>query len=82
MTRRNYNQRKRQFQYNVNQNQNTNLSLPGSVGIKNIKNRRAKYWHIKINKAISQFKNVEVKHRGRVVRRVVVRGKSIYPTER
>ena len=37
---------------------------------------------IKINKLLPQFKNAEVKKNRRVVREMVVRGKSIFPPSR
>ena len=37
---------------------------------------------IKLKKILGEFKNVQVKHRGTVVRKMTVRCKSIFPAEK
>ena len=49
------------------------------IGNKNILNRRIRNIYITIKNNLSQFKNVQVKHRDRMVREMVVRCKTIYP---
>ena len=52
------------------------------IRVKNIENWRIRNKYIKIRKIINQFKNTQVKHKGRVVRRMTVRCKSIYPAKK
>ena len=54
------------------------MRLP-RMGVKNIENRRIRNRRYKIKRILAQPKNVEVKHNGRVVRRMVVRRSTIYP---
>ena len=57
------------------------MRLP-RMGVKNIENRRIRNRRYKIKRILAQPKNVEVKHNGRVVRRMVVRRSTIYPGSR
>ena len=57
------------------------MRLP-RMGVKNIENRRIIIRRYKIKRILAQPKNVEVKHNGRVVRRMVVRRSTIYPGSR
>ena len=57
------------------------LRLP-AMGVKNIENRRVRNRHFKIERMMTQPKNIEVKQNGRVVRRMVVRKSTIYPGTR
>ena len=54
------------------------MRLP-RMGVKNIENRRIRNRRYKTKRILAQPKNVEVKHNGRVVRRMVVRRSTIYP---
>ena len=49
------------------------------MGVKKIENRRVRNRRFKIKKMMEQPRIVEVKQNGRVVRRMVVRRKTIYP---
>lgn len=60
------------------QRQKQFLANQRSIGNKNIKNWRIRKRNIKIKTVIQQFKNIEVKHGGRVLRNMVVRRKTIY----
>ena len=57
------------------------MRLP-RMGVKNIENRRIRNRRYKTKRILAQPKNVEVKHNGRVVRRMVVRRSTIYPGSR
>ena len=65
--KQNYYQWREQFQSNQR-----------PIGNKNILNRRIWIRDVKIKKILPQFKNVEVKHRGRVDRRMIVMRETIY----
>ena len=54
----------------------------GGVGVKNIENLRRRNKDIKIKRLLPQNKNIEVKHRGRLVRRMTVRRQAIFPATR
>ena len=49
------------------------------MGAKNIENRRVRNRRFKTKRMMEQPRNVEVKQNGRVIRRMVVRRKAIYP---
>ena len=49
------------------------------MGVKNIENRRVRNRRFKTKRMMEQPRNVEVKQNGRVIRRMVVRRKAIYP---
>ena len=51
----------------------------GGIGVKNIENIRRRNKDIKIRRLIPQSKHIEVKHRGRVVRKMTVRRHAIFP---
>ena len=71
-SRNNYNQKKAQF------HARTENKLPPETGNKNFLNRSTRNRRFKIKKFLPQFKNVQVKQRGRVVREMIVRHKTIY----
>ena len=52
---------------------------PSGMGVKNIENRRVRNRRFKTKRMMEQPRNVEVKQNGRVIRRMVVRRKAIYP---
>ena len=49
------------------------------MGVKNIENRRVRNRRFKTKRMMEQPRNVEVKQNGRVIRRMVVGRKAIYP---
>ena len=53
---------------------------PAGMGQKNNDRIRVRNRRFKIKKFMLQPKNIDVKHNGRVVRRMVVRRQTIYPT--
>ena len=55
---------------------------PGGMGQKNNDQIRIKNRRYKIKRLIAQPKNIEVKRNGVVIRRMVVRGKAIFPSSR
>ena len=55
---------------------------PAGRGEKNIDRIRVRNRRYKIKRYLAQPKNVHVKHNGRVVRRMVVRRQTIYPSTR
>ena len=55
---------------------------PAGHGQKNNDNVRVRNRRYKIKRILPQPKNVEVKHRGQTVRRMVARRRAIYPTLR
>ena len=52
------------------------------VSVKNIEKIIRRNKEIKIKKLLAQPKNIEVKHRGRVVRKMTVRCRAIFPASR
>lgn len=52
------------------------------VSVKNIEKIIRRNKEIKIKKLLAQPKNIEVKHRGRVVRKMAVRCRAIFPASR
>ena len=56
--------------------------LPAGRGEKNNDRIRVRNRWCKIKRFMLQPRDVEVKHNGRVVRRIVVRGRTIYPSTR
>ena len=61
----------------------TRLQRPtDGIGVKIIKNIRCRKKDIKIKKLLPQSKNIEVSHRGRVVRRMTVILHAIFPASR
>ena len=54
----------------------------GGVGVKKIENIRRRNKNIKIKKLLPQTKNTEVKHRGRLVKRMTVRRRAIFSSTR
>ena len=52
---------------------------PPGMGVKNIENRRVKNRRFKIKRTMEQPRNAKVRQNGRVIRRMVVRRKTIYP---
>ena len=56
--------------------------LAGGVGVKNIEHTRLRNKDIKIKKLLKQIKNIKVKHRGIVVRKMTVRRGAIFPATR
>ena len=52
---------------------------PSGMGVKNIENRRVRNRRFKTKRMLEQPRNVEVKQNGRVIHRMVVRRKTIYP---
>ena len=54
----------------------------GGVGVKNIENMRRRNKDIKIKRLLVQTKNIQVKHRCRLVRRMTVRRRAIFPATR
>ena len=52
---------------------------PPRMGVKKIENRRVRNRRFKIKKMMEQPRIVEVKQNGRVICRMVVRRKTIYP---
>lgn len=69
--KQNYFQRRQNFQAN-----------PRPIGNKNIFNRRIRLRDIKIEKTLPQYKNIQVKHGVRVVREMVVKSKTYYPSNK
>ena len=57
-------------------------SPSASIEVKNIENFRRRNKNIKIKKLLPQSKNIEVKHRCRVVRRTTVTQHAIFPASR
>ena len=53
---------------------------PARMGQKNNDRIRVRNRRFKIKRFMLQPKNIDVKHNGRVVRRMVVRRQTIYPT--
>ena len=56
--------------------------MPAERGEKNNDRIRIRNRRYKIKRYLAQPKNVDVKHNGRVVRRMVVRRQTIYPSTR
>ena len=56
--------------------------MPAGRGEKNNDRIRIRNRRYKIKRYLAQAKNVDVKHNGRVVRRMVVRRQTIYPSTR
>ena len=54
---------------------------PSKMGVKNIERIRIRNRQFKIKRMMEQPRNVEVKRNGRVVSRMVVRRRTIYPGE-
>ena len=54
---------------------------PPKMGVKNIERIRIRNRRFKIKRMMEQPRNVEVKRNGRVVSRMVVRRRTIYPGE-
>ena len=52
---------------------------PPGMGVKNIENRRVRKRRFKIKRTMEQPRNVKVRQNGRVILRMVVRSKTIYP---
>ena len=80
--RRNYNLRRNNFQRQQPQAR-ARLRPNRNIGVKNVENSRQRNKDIKIKRLLAQSKNiVEVKHRGRVMRRMTVRRKANFLAER
>ena len=56
--------------------------VPAKMGQKNSDRIRVRNRRFKIKRFMPQPKDIEVKHNGRVVRRMVVRRQTIYPSTR
>ena len=56
--------------------------VPAGMGQKNNNRIRVRNRRFKIKRFMLQSKDIEVKHNGRVVRRMVVRRQTIYPSTR
>ena len=56
--------------------------MPAGRGEKNNDRIRIRNRRYKIKRYLAQPKNVDLKHNGRVVRRMVVRRQTIYPSTR
>ena len=54
---------------------------PPGMGLKNMERIRIRNRQFKIKRMMKQPRNVEVKRNGRVVRRMVVRRRTVYPGE-
>ena len=54
----------------------------GVIGVKNIENIRCRNKDVEIKRLLPQTKNIKVKHRGRVVRRMTVRRRATFPATR
>ena len=54
---------------------------PSGMGVKNIKRIKIINRRFKIKGVMEQPRNVEIKRNGKVVRRMVVRRRTIYPGE-
>ena len=80
--RKKYNIRRINFQIGQPPQQRLRSRPRGGAGVKNIENCRHSNKDIKIKKLLAQSKNIQVKHRGQVVRRITVRRKSIFPAKR
>ena len=78
VARNNYNQRKKQFK---RANQRRPNPKKQRAGVKNI-DSRIRNRDIKTKQLIPQPKNVQVRKNRNVVRRMVVRLRTIYPAER
>ena len=52
---------------------------PLGMGVKNIEERRVRNRQFIIKRMMEQPRNIEVEQNGRVIRRMVVRRKTIYP---
>ena len=48
------------------------------MGVKNLENRRVRNRRYKIKRLMAQPKNIEVRHNGRIVQRMVVRRSTVY----
>ena len=55
---------------------------PAGRGEKNDDRVRIRNTHYKIKRILAQPRNIDVRHNGRVVRRMVVRRSTIYPSTR
>ena len=55
------------------------VATPAKIENKNIANKRIRNRRFKLKKILSQFKNVQVKERGSVIRGMVVWWKRMYP---
>ena len=71
VSRRNYFQPRKHF-----------LSGQRPIGNKNIYNKKVRDRGIKIKNILAQLKNMQVKHRGRVVREMEVQCKTTHPGEK
>ena len=60
--------------------QTEEASETSGMGQRNHDRRRVRNRRFKIKRFMLQPKNIDVKHNGRVVRRMVVRRQTIYPT--
>ena len=58
------------------------LQRSAGVGVKNIENIRHRKKEVKIKKLLLQTKNIEVKHRGRVERKMTVGRRAMFPAIR
>ena len=56
--------------------------IPLGMGVKNLENRRVRNRRYKIKRLMAQPKNIEVRHNGRIVQRMVVRRSTVYPGTR
>ena len=52
------------------------------IGVKSIENIRCRNKDVKIKKLLARPKNIEVKRRGRLVRKMTVRRRAIFPPSR
>ena len=52
------------------------------MGVKNLENRRVRNRRYKIKRLMAQPKNIEAKHNGRIVQKMVVRRSTVYPGTR
>ena len=55
---------------------------PAGMGQKNNDRIRVRNRHFRIKRFMLQPKNIDIRHNGRVVKRMVVRRQTIYPTIR
>ena len=79
--RKSYNLRRNNFQIGRPPQQRQKARPSRGIGVKNIENRRRKNKDIKIKELLAQAKNIQVKQRRQVVRRMTVKRKSISPAE-
>ena len=63
-------------------NENPRSRSRRGIDVENVENLRRRNKDINIKKPLAQTKNIQVKHKGQVVRRITIRRKSIFPAKR